>query len=136
VAAARTFCKELSEQHKVEIEFNHFGVFDDLPKEVSLCLFRVLQEALQNAVKHSGERHFRVELKGISGEIQLIVNDMGAGFDQDDAMNRNGLGLISMRERLQLVSGEFSIKSKPGTGTTISARVPLKGEERYASPAG
>ena len=132
VAAANGFCKELSEQQKVEIDFSHAGIPRSLPKEISLCLFRVLQEALQNAVKHSGERHFRVELHGTSGEIQLTVSDLGVGFDQQDAIDRRGLGLISMRERLQLVGGEFSIKSKPGRGTTIRARVPHVAEKHRA----
>jgi PAS domain S-box-containing protein len=136
VAAAKGFCRELSEQQNVEIDFNHAEIPGSLPKEVSLCLFRVLQEALQNAVKHSGTKHFMVELRAASGEIQLIVKDLGVGFDQQAAVNRHGLGLISMRERLQLVSGEFSIESKPSWGTTICARVPLKGLALRAIAAG
>jgi PAS domain S-box-containing protein len=127
-AAAGGFCRELSVQQKVEINFSHEGIPRNLPKEISLCLFRVLQEALQNAVKHSGERQFRVELRATSGEIQLTVNDQGVGFDQQDAVNRHGLGLVSMRERTHLVGGELSIKSEPGRGTTISAWVPLEGK--------
>jgi len=99
-------------------------------------LFRVLQEALQNAVKHSGARHFHVDLRGTSEEICLTVSDPGVGFDWRGAMNRQGLGLISMRERLQLVNGEFSIDSDPGRGTTICARVPLRTEEIRLRMAG
>jgi PAS domain S-box-containing protein len=135
-AAASSFCEESSEQQKVKIEFSHAGIPRSLPKEISLCLFRVLQEALQNAVRHSGERHFRVELHGTSRGIQLTVNDLGVGFDEQDAMGRRGLGLISMRERMQLVGGAFSIESKPGGGTTIRARVPFIAEEQRASVAG
>jgi signal transduction histidine kinase len=124
-AAAKSFCRELSEQHKVHIDFSHSDIQHNLPKEIALCLFRVLQEALQNAVKHSGVRDFKVELRGTPGEIQLSVSDAGAGFDWLDAVNRRGLGLISMGERLQLVSGKFSITSEPGHGTTICARVPV-----------
>jgi PAS domain S-box-containing protein len=127
--AASSFCKELSEQKKVEIDFSHAGVPRSLPKEISLCLFRVLQEALQNAVKHSGVRHFKVELRGNSREIQLSINDLGLGFDPQGAINRRGLGLISMRERLQLVGGAISIKSHPGSGTTIQARVPFSASD-------
>jgi signal transduction histidine kinase len=90
-------------------------------------------------VKHSGERQFRVELCATSGAIQLTVNDQGVGFDQQNVVNRHGLGLISMRERLQLVGGEFSVQSEPGRGTTISARVPLEVEKqknRVATAAG
>jgi PAS domain S-box-containing protein len=136
VSAASSFCRDLSEQQNVEIEFNHAGIPRSLPKEVSLCLFRVLQEALQNGVKHSGERHFRVELRGTSREIQLTVSDLGVGFDQQVAIDRRGIGLVSMRERLNLVGGEFSINSKPGGGTTIRARVPLMVEAHRATAAG
>ena len=129
VAAAKSFCKELSEQQKVEIDFSHTAIPRSVPKEISLCLFRVLQETLQNAVKHSGVRHFKVELCGTEGEIQLTVSDLGVGFDPQDAIHRRGLGLISMRERMQLVSGEISIKSQPGSGTTIHARVPFRGTD-------
>jgi PAS domain S-box-containing protein len=133
VAAGKSFCRELSEQHQVEIDFSDSDIPRNLPKEISLCLFRVLQEAVQNAVKHSGERQLRVELQGALEEIELTVKDHGVGFEQQDAINRGGLGLISMRERIRLVGGEILIKSWPGTGTTIHARVPLS---RATTPAG
>ena len=136
VSAAGGFCKELSEQQNVEISFRHDGIPRSVPKEISLCLFRVLQEALQNAVKHSGMRNFTVELQGTSEEIQLTVSDQGVGFDPQGAIDCRGLGLISMRERLQLVGGEFSIESKPGGGTTVCARVPFMVEEHRAATAG
>jgi len=125
-AAARSFCKELSEKAQIEVQFRHSAVSSTMPKEVSLCLFRVLQEALQNAVKHSGVRTFKVELHGASDGIELMVSDDGKGFEERDAFFRKGLGLISMRERLQLVHGELLVNSKPGAGTKITARVPLK----------
>ena len=133
--AANSFCKELSEQTKVEVDFSHEDVPRTLPKEVSLCLFRVLQEALQNAVKYSGVSHFKVDLRGTPESIELTVADTGSGFEEQEAFTRHGLGLISMRERLQLVHGELSVKSKPGAGTTIYARVPLESDE-YGSMVG
>jgi signal transduction histidine kinase len=99
-------------------------------------VFRVLQEALQNAAKHSGVRFFRVDLDGTAGTVQLTVSDLGVGFDADDAINYRGLGLISMRERLQLVGGEISIKSQPGSGTTIHARVPFTSSSNSQSMTG
>lgn len=125
VAAARSFCREFSEQHKVEVEFSQRDVPRNLPKETSLCLYRVLQEALQNALKHSGVRRFRVDMRGSSEEIQMEISDQGVGFAEHDTVNRDGLGLISMRERLQMVKGEFSIKTEPGRGTTVQALVPV-----------
>lgn len=123
--AASSFCREFSQHSKIHIDFTHEGVPRNLPQEVSLCLFRVLQEALQNALKYSGVRNFTVDLHGTPDSIELRVADTGIGFEEQDAFIQQGLGLISMRERLQLVHGEFSVKSKPGAGTTIYARVPL-----------
>ena len=129
VPAIAGFCKELSEYQKVEIDFRHSNIPPALAQEVALCLFRVLQQALQNGVKHSGVRSFRVELHGVPDEIQLTVSDSGVGFETKSAMTGEGLGLISMRERLHLVKGEISIESRPNQGTTIRASVPL-GKER------
>jgi PAS domain S-box-containing protein len=123
-SASADLCQELSEQHNVVIDFSHSGVPENLSKDIALCLFRVLQEALNNAVKHSGVRHFKVTLRGTPAEIRLEVIDAGRGFDPKAVIGR-GLGLISMHERLSLVNGEVSIESRPGGGTTIRARVNL-----------
>jgi len=131
--ASKSFCRELSDQIKVRIDFTQSDVPRKLPPEVSLALFRVLQEALQNAVKHSRAQDFRVELRGGPGKIDLAISDRGTGFDQTEALRNRGLGLISMRERLQLVNGTLAIESQPGHGTTIRARVPIKADEE-ASP--
>jgi PAS domain S-box-containing protein len=124
LSAAKSFCGELSAQRNVRIEFKHSDIPAELPKEISLCLFRVLQEALQNAVKHSGTQDFSVEMSGTQDGICLIVSDSGIGFDLRHTVNGRGLGLISMRERLRLVNGELSIQSEPGRGTAVLARVP------------
>jgi PAS domain S-box-containing protein len=135
-SAVQSFCRELSEQRKVRIEFRHSEIPAGIPKEISLCLFRVVQEALQNAVKHSAAQDVTVEVRGTKEEINLIVSDSGVGFNWQDAMNRRGLGLISMRERLRLVNGELSIRSIPGSGTTVVARVPHRREDHSVAAAG
>jgi PAS domain S-box-containing protein len=126
--AAKSFCGELSGQAKVEVQFSHSAVPSTMPKEVSLCLFRVLQEALQNAIKHSGVRLYYVNLRGTADRVELTVSDDGRGFDEQMGFTSQGLGLISMRERLQMVNGVLDIQTQPGAGTTISARVPLHAE--------
>ncbi len=136
VSAARSFCHEISEQRNVRIEFKYSDIPASIPKEISLCLFRVLQEALQNAVKHSGAQNLTVEMHGSDEGISLTVRDAGIGFDWQDAMNRRGLGLISMRERLRLVNGELSIQSAPGRGTVVLARVPYGHADRSVAVAG
>lgn len=127
-SAAKSFCKEFSENAKVEIQFKQSAV-PTIPKDVSLCLFRVLQESLQNAVKYSGVQTLKVDLRGTSDGIELSVSDNGKGFDEHEAFSRQGLGLISMRERLQMVHGRLEIKTQPGAGTTIFARVPFASVE-------
>jgi signal transduction histidine kinase len=126
VAAASAYCNERSQQQKAEIDFHSEDIPKDLPREVSLCLFRVLQEALQNAIKHSRSRGIDVSFSRTPSEmICLTVHDSGIGFDPSEAIKGRGLGLISMQERLELVGGELSIESQPGKGTTIRASVPL-----------
>jgi PAS domain S-box-containing protein len=125
VGAAKNFCKEFSERQKVEIDFQSHDLPTALPNELSLSLFRVLQEALRNASKHSGVKHFEVRLWGSTGEIHLTVSDLGVGFDTETAMKSIGLGLTSMQERLRLVGGELSINSQPKAGAIVHARVPF-----------
>ena len=123
-SASAGFCREVSERQHVEIDFHSENVPKNLSKEISLCLFRVLQEALQNALKHSGSRHFQVSLQGGANGLELTVQDSGAGFDLVRAIGRHGIGLASMQERLKLVDGQLFIDSRAEHGTTIHARVP------------
>jgi signal transduction histidine kinase len=121
----RSFCREFGNQYKMEIEFKSRDLQKTLPLDVSLCLFRVLQEALHNSAKHSGTRQSEVELFETQDTINLIVRDSGQGFKLEMAMKNRGLGLVSMKERIKLVKGELSIDSQPNRGTTIHAKVPV-----------
>jgi PAS domain S-box-containing protein len=132
-SAAGGFCREISDRQGMEIEFHSEGIPKDLPREIALCLFRILQEALQNAIKHSGSRHFEVSLSGESSGVELTVRDSGIGFDPEDATKGNGLGLTSIRERLKLVNGTLFIDSQSQRGTTILARVPLSPKTKSAA---
>ena len=124
-AAASSFCREISETQGVRIDFHSEGVPKKLPQEIALCFFRVLQEAIQNALKHSGSRDLQVWLRGTPHEIELAVSDSGIGFDPEDAIAGRGLGLTSMKERLKLVHGELFVESQPQRGTMVRATVPL-----------
>src|ERR1700760_3322160 len=114
--ALRGFCREFSNQYEVNVEYTESNVPRNVSKEISLCLFRVAQEAMHNAVKYSGVRQFTVELTGIENEMQVVINDGGAGFDVEEARTNRGLGLLSMQERIHLVHERFSVNSKPGGG--------------------
>ncbi len=132
-AAAHALCQELQLKHNVEIEFRCEGIPRYLHKDVGLCLYRVLQESLQNAIKHSGVQEFKVELIGNASEARLTVSDGGMGFNpKTDRMQ--GLGLISMRERLRLAHGEFQIESAPGYGATIRCSVPIANQAGSTRP--
>lgn len=126
VTAMRGFCEELSGQKHVTIAFGHHDVPATVSPDVSLCLFRVLQEALHNAVRHSQVSQFDVTLRGNGKTIDLAVRDEGIGFDVDAASRGPGLGLTSMKERLKLIGGELIIESQSAGGTTVTARVPVR----------
>ena len=119
-------CHELAHQPQVKVELRTENIPRDLSQEISLCIFRVLQEALQNAIKHSRAHRFDVLLSRRAEEISLTVRDFGIGFDPVAAMKSRGLGLTSMKERLKLVDGELWIESESGVGTTVHVRLPLR----------
>jgi len=127
VAGMKGWCKEFGDRQGMQIDCRH-DVRSTLPTEIGLCLFRVLQEALHNAAKHSGVKRIEVQLREEPGEIHLIVSDSGRGFDVEAVKQGKGLGLTSMRERVRLVDGTFVIDSKSMGGTTIHVRVPLDSE--------
>ncbi|WP_251106681.1 sensor histidine kinase [Alloacidobacterium dinghuense] len=124
-AAIRGFCREFGKQQEVSVEFTARNVPKSVSRDGSLCLFRVTQEALHNAVKYSRTKRFWVELSGAGNEVRLEVKDAGIGFDVKEANRIGGLGLVSMQERVRAVSGRFYIESKPGAGTKIIASVPV-----------
>ena len=124
-ATARSFCREVSQKHNVCVSFTENGVPRSLPEEISVCLFRVLQEALQNAVKYSGANHVEVSLFGSAGEVRLRIRDHGIGFEVDRLTRSQGLGLVSMRERVGLVNGTILINSRPRAGTEVIVHVPV-----------
>ena len=127
VSGMKSWCRELSERQEMEIDFR-CDVSSALPFEVGLSLFRVLQEALHNVIKHSGVKHVEVQLVEQSNEVLLTVRDSGTGFDVEGAKRGSGIGLTSMQERVRLVNGAISFESKPMGGTTIRVRVPFKSE--------
>jgi signal transduction histidine kinase len=134
-AVMSSFCKDFGERKRVEIACRSDGLPSFVPPDVALCLFRVLQEALHNAVKHSGVRQFDVQLSATSNEIHLTVSDCGVGFSLSTARTGRGLGLNRMHERLKLVKGSLSIDSLPKRGTTLHAHVPFtsKGDSARAA---
>ncbi len=108
----------------IPVTFTHDDVPSALPPDVTVCVFRTVQEAVQNALKHSRARQISVRLIGSAHQLALTVADDGVGFDVNAARG-SGLGLISMGERLETVDGTLAIRSTPGVGTTIEVVVPI-----------
>jgi PAS domain S-box-containing protein len=124
VAGIKSWCNEFAERQRVSIDFKS-DVSSVLPLEIGRSLFRVVQEALHNASKHSGGKQIDVCLVEHPSQVHLTVSDSGKGFDVEAAMRGRGLGLTSMRERVRLINGTISIRSESLRGTTINVCVPL-----------
>ena len=125
-AVGRRFCQDLAARYDVTIHFQDESLPRDLPPDIALALFRVLQEGTVNAVVHSGAREVWVSLRGTAAEIRLEIIDHGVGFDTHRPVPSGAVGLVAIRERLQLVSGDCVIESRPGEGTRVEALVPLR----------
>lgn len=125
VSAVKSFCGEVGALHGLPIKFRQEGFPAQLSKDITLCLFRIVQEALHNAAKHSGAPAVQVLLEKTDQSVRLTVSDTGCGFDTESSKMTSGLGFVSMRERLRLVGGQLSIHSRPSEGTQIEVTVPL-----------
>ena len=120
-----TLCREVAARSDVLVSFEAHEIPSDLSEDCALCIFRVSQEALQNAVKHSGARHISVRLRGTPSQLILQVTDTGRGFTPM-ASQSSGLGLLTMRERVELIGGRLRIEMAQGHGTTIRVTLPMR----------
>jgi len=118
-------CKEFSARQGVEVALSTDGVTGPIPSDVALCLYRVIQEGLQNIKKHSGASRAEIKLTKVENNLELILKDFGCGFDPGAVKNRSGIGIESMGERIRQLNGDFTIDSELGKGTSIRATVPL-----------
>jgi signal transduction histidine kinase/ABC-type uncharacterized transport system substrate-binding protein len=124
LAAAKSLCDETARKHHIQIEFVHHDMPETISPDIALCFFRIVQEALNNIVKHSGAKQVRIEFSGAFSTIRLRIVDAGVGFDPGSRTARGGLGLASMRERLRLIGGSIAIHSVHMEGTEIVVEAP------------
>jgi two-component system, NarL family, sensor kinase len=108
------------------VGFESKPVQPPLPPAVELGLYRIAQEALQNALRHADASHIVLRLEAPPGRVRLTVQDDGRGFDTSGDGSAGRFGLVGMRERARLLGGGFQIESSPGAGTRITADIPLK----------
>jgi signal transduction histidine kinase len=125
VTGLSSLCRDFGARQGIEIDFASEDIPRTVRPEVSLCLFRIVQEGLQNMKKHSGAKKARVSLRNFGGKLFLSLCDEGIGFDAN-TLEKPGLGILSMRGRARLLGGDFEVHSKPGKGTRIEAWVPLE----------
>lgn len=114
--------REVSRRSDIEVEVQAESAFGDLPAEYATTIYRLVQEALNNAVRHSGAKTARVEVEQSNGRIRVRITDDGRGFDPK---RTRGLGILGMEERVKRLNGEFTVDSAPGRGTSIIADLPL-----------
>jgi len=126
VAAIGDLCRELAHNHGLKIEFRHDQIPPAISPDAAVCLYRIAQEGLRNAIKHSGAQQAEVALSGTADAIYLRIIDHGRGFEPGQVQGKSGLGLVSMRERVRPLGGEIAIDSQPSRGTQLHVRVPLR----------
>jgi signal transduction histidine kinase len=127
VEALRSECASFSRREGIAVAYDPKEVPATLPRDISLCVYRVAQEALRNVAKHAAVNEVRVGLVGTPAELVLRIEDRGVGFDPAAVRSEPGLGLSSMEERVRLVQAQLTIASAPGQGTTVEVRVPRCG---------
>ncbi len=123
VVALKSLCRDFSGSSGILTIFEHENVPHPLPKNVSLCLYRVAQEALHNVSKHAGGKDARISLRCVEDGLEIAIVDFGSGFDPLSIRTRRGLGLTTIEERVTGVGGRCSIRSAPGLGTEVRAVV-------------
>lgn len=128
-AAIQWQAREVSRRSGLAVKVSAEAEADDLPEGLSICLYRITQEALQNVARHAQARTVHIELKEKPGRLVLSVHDDGIGFD---AKNVRGLGTVGMEERLRQIGGVLHVTSQPGKGTTVVAEVPIPSPDRLA----
>jgi signal transduction histidine kinase len=124
-AGVGSFCVEYAAQHAIEINFVHKDVSKSIHPDITLCLFRIVQEGLRNVSKHSRASKVDVLLKGSVDAISLTLSDNGVGFELSNSLASDGIGLRSMRERARMLGGKFEVISQPMQGTQIAVIVPI-----------
>jgi signal transduction histidine kinase len=126
VTGVKAFCKQFAEQEHIEVDFADKNIPRDIPGDVALCLFRIVQEGLRNVKRHSGANNANVRLECSGGNLHLTISDQGKGFDSGVPPVGGGIGIWSMQERLRLLGGKLRVQSHPMEGTRIDAWIPSK----------
>ena len=121
-AALEWLGREVSRSSEVEVAVESDELPDDLPDDYKVCIYRMAQEALNNAVRHSGARNAKIMVAQSAGSIVVRITDTGRGFDP---ARTRGLGLLGMEERVKRLGGTLKVESQPGKGAAVIAELPV-----------
>jgi signal transduction histidine kinase len=135
VQAVQAECSTFTRKTGIDLSFTPLDLPCLIPRHLALCLYRIIQEGLQNIAKHASATAASINLHGISGGIRLLIQDKGIGFDLKKAKQNAGIGLSSMRERVRHVNGTIAVESNPGKGTEIQIFIPLGEAHEQAAAA-
>jgi two-component system sensor histidine kinase DegS len=131
-AVVRRSCSEFQEDTGINTDFKIFGDKMRMDSSIEVTLFRIIQEALSNIKKHAGAKNAVIKLETWKGLINLIIADDGSGFElnarTDDSAMEDHFGLMSIKERTELLNGSLNIESAPGRGTKLFITIPVKGK--------
>jgi len=125
VDAIKSECTSFSKREGISVRYEPTNIPEEIPKDVALCVYRVMQESLRNIAKHANVKEAEILLTGTDDGVLLCVKDKGVGFEPAGVRGKGGLGLASMEERVRLIQGEFSIQSQSRRGTAIKLWIPL-----------
>jgi len=126
--AVQSECAVFTRRTGITLSFKAHDVSDSIPNGIALCIYRVIQEGLRNIATHAKTNEARIILQGIDGSVDLLIQDLGIGFDVREVKEKPGIGLTGMRERVRLVGGTMSLRSQPGEGSEIQISIPLGGK--------
>jgi len=131
VPTLERYLRHMQEISNIEIQFKYLGGGERIDSTYEVAVFRIVQEAVQNAVKHSNAKDIRIIIEQYQHSIRIHVKDNGVGFDFDSIVDSHdeSFGLIGMRERIELIDGEFEVETYPGGGTVIKVKIPIEESE-------
>src|SRR6185503_18969130 len=133
IPALQTFMKSFTEQTGIRVSLSAFAAVEKVNGDKRIVLYRVAQEALTNVARHADATRAEVSIQKLGGAVCMKIKDNGKGFQTEQVLHsrkKNRLGLLGMRERVEMVKGNFTIRSGPGKGTSILAQIPLSDQSR------
>lgn len=125
LAAIRTAVQDFRDKHRIDVELYLDDSLRSISPEADICIYRIVQECLHNVARHANASNVLISLRQMENDVELIISDNGVGFDRKKAKNGDGLGLVSIQERLDGLGGKLAIDSLPGRGSDVIATIPL-----------